>query len=139
MKRLPNKTGFTLIEVVIALALMGIALIVLIELFSGALRLGKTAHEYSRAASWARLKLEEIILRPNLQEGREEGEIAAGYQWQSEIKKTEIWQERFGEASGPGELYQIKIRLHWKSGLKEKNFELETYKFEKEVPGDEKI
>ncbi len=138
MRSLPNKTGFTLIEVVIALGLMGLALIVLIELFSGALRLGKTAHEYSQAASWARLKFEEIIGRSHFQEGREEGELAGSYRWQSEIKKTAIWQERFGEALGPGELYQIKVRVHWPSGLKEKKLELETYKFAKEVPGDEK-
>ncbi len=139
MRRLVNSFGFTLIEVVIALGLMGIALIVLIELFSGALRLGKTANEYSRATAWARMKLEEVILQPRLQEGLEEGELPENYRWQLEIKKTEILREKYGEVPVPLELYQIKLKVNWKAGIKERNLVLETYKFLKETAGEEKI
>lgn len=138
MRRLANSPGFTLIEVVIALGLMGVALIILIELFSGALRLGKTANEYSRAIALARMKLEEVILQPKLQEGLEEGELSEKYHWQLEIKKTEILRERYGDVPVPLELYQIKLKINWKSGIKERNLVLETYKFLKETAGEEK-
>lgn len=138
MRRPVNSFGFTLIEVVIALSLMGLAFIILIELFSGALRLGKTANEYARAAAWAKMKLEEVILQPKLQEGLEEGELPEKYRWQLEIKKTEILKERYGEAPVPFELYQIKLKVNWQSGLKERKLVLETYKFLKETAGEEK-
>ncbi len=139
MKRRANSSGFTLIEVVIALGLMGIALIVLIELFSGALRLGKTANEYSRATAWARMKLEAVILQPQLHEGLEEGELPESSHWQLEIKKAEIWRERVGDLPVPLTLYQIKLKVNWKSGIKERNLVLETYKFLKETGEEEKI
>ncbi|MGB9700320.1 MAG: type IV pilus modification PilV family protein [Thermodesulfobacteriota bacterium] len=139
MRRPKSSLGFTLIEVVIALGLMGLALIVLIELFAGALRLGKTANEYSRATAWARMKLEEVILQPKLQEGQEEGELPENYRWQLEIKKTEILRERYGDVPVPLELYQIKLKVNWKSGMKERNLVFETYKFLKETAGEEKI
>lgn len=138
MRRPTNSLGFTLIEVVIALGLMGVALILLIELFSGALRLGKTANEYSRATAWARMKLEEIVLQPKIQEGVEEGELPGKYRWQLEIKKTEILKERYGDVPVPLELYQIKLKVNWNSGIKERNLVLETYKFLKETAGEEK-
>jgi general secretion pathway protein I len=139
MRRPVNSFGFTLIEVVIALGLMGLALIVLIELFSGALRLGKTANEYTRATAWAKMKLEEVMLQPKLPEGLEEGELPENYRWQLEIKKTEILREKYGDVPVPFELYQIKLKVNWKSGLKERNLVLETYKFLKETAGEEKI
>ncbi|MGQ9694643.1 MAG: type IV pilus modification PilV family protein [Thermodesulfobacteriota bacterium] len=139
MRRPSNSLGFTLIEVVIALGLMGIAIIILIELFSGALRLGKTANEYTQATAWARMKLEEVILQPKLQEGLEEGELPEKYRWQLEVKKTEILRERYGDIPVPLELYQIKLKVNWKSGLKERNLVLETYKFLKETGGEEKV
>jgi prepilin-type N-terminal cleavage/methylation domain-containing protein len=46
--------GFTLIEVVVALTVLGVGLIVIIELFSGGLRLGRMAEEYTQAVSYAR-------------------------------------------------------------------------------------
>jgi general secretion pathway protein I len=50
--------GFTLVEVVVAMAILGISLVVVIELFSGGLRLGRASEEYTVAAQLARQKIE---------------------------------------------------------------------------------
>jgi prepilin-type N-terminal cleavage/methylation domain-containing protein len=61
--------GFTLIEIVVAMAILGIGLVVIIELFSGGLRLGRASEEYSKAAGYARMKLEEVMVSQLTGEG----------------------------------------------------------------------
>ncbi|NWG02305.1 MAG: prepilin-type N-terminal cleavage/methylation domain-containing protein, partial [Syntrophaceae bacterium] len=48
--------GFTLIEVLLAVLILGIGLTLIIELFSGGLRLARTSEEYTRAVNYARMK-----------------------------------------------------------------------------------
>ena len=74
-KRSSTTPGFTLIETVIALAILGIGLTVIIELFSGGLRLARTSEEYTKAMNFARMKLEEIISQQKIEEGTDEGSI----------------------------------------------------------------
>ncbi|MFB3884249.1 MAG: prepilin-type N-terminal cleavage/methylation domain-containing protein [Thermodesulfobacteriota bacterium] len=125
--------GFTLIEVVIALAILGIGLVVIMELFSGGLRLGRTSGEYTVASNYARMKMEEIRLNPSVQEGTEEGEFNGLYRWQVEVKKIEVLPlEKNRDFNAPAELFQVKVHVIWKSGGKERSMGLETYQTAKE-------
>jgi general secretion pathway protein I len=124
--------GFTLIEVVIALAILGIGLTVIIELFSGGLRLGRASVEYTKAVNYGRMKMEEIAMKPNIQEGTEEGEFDPAYRWQVEIKKTNLLSAQKGrDLNLPAELFQVKVNVLWKSGSKERSAMFETYRTEK--------
>ena len=69
MRRNREEKGFTLLEIVVAMAILGIGLVIIIELFGGGLRLGRASQEYTRAAGYAKLKLEEIALSSTLEEG----------------------------------------------------------------------
>jgi general secretion pathway protein I len=121
--------GFTLIEVVVALAILGIGLIVIIELFSGGLRLGRTTQEYTQAVGLARMKLEEIALTEELKEGNEEGEFDKNFRWQLGVKRVDLLPvEKGPEFKPPVEFYQIKVNIIWKSGSKERSTEIESYK-----------
>src|SRR4030043_28770 len=82
--------GFTLIEVVIALAILGVGLMVIIELFSGGLRLGRVSAEYTKAVNYARTKIEELALKPPAEEGVEEGEFNETYRWKIETKRIDL-------------------------------------------------
>jgi general secretion pathway protein I len=124
--------GFTLIEVVIALAILGIGLTVIIELFSGGLRLGRVSVEYTRAVNLARMKMEEIAMKPNIQEGTEEGEFDPTYRWQVEVKKMDLLSlGKDRTITPPVEFFQVKVNVLWKSGSKERSAIFETYRTEK--------
>lgn len=126
MKR---NSGFTLIEVVVALAILGIGLTVIIELFSGGLRLGRVSEEYTKAVNYASMKMEEIAVKPTLEEGSEEGEFADLYRWQVEVKKLDILPvENNREFKPPAELYHIQVNIIWKSGSRERSTGLESYR-----------
>lgn len=118
-----------MIEIVVAMAILGVGLIVIIELFSGGLRLGRASEEYTKAVGLARMKMEEIALTEHLEEGEEEGEFDKDFRWQVGVKKVDILPaERFTEYRPPVELYQIKVNIIWKSGSKERSTGIETHK-----------
>ena len=131
-RRSVRRQGFTLIEVVIALAILGMGLTVIIELFSGGLRLGRASAEYTRAVNYARMKMEEIAMKPNIQEGTEEGEFDPIYSWQVGIKKMDLLSlGKDRTLTPPVELFQVKVNVLWKSGSKERSAIFETYRTEK--------
>ncbi|HYA90120.1 MAG TPA: prepilin-type N-terminal cleavage/methylation domain-containing protein [Thermodesulfobacteriota bacterium] len=122
--------GFTLIEVVVALAILGVGLTVIIELFSGGLRLGRASMEYTRAVNYARVKMEETMAKPTIEEGTQEGESDdKTFRWQMGVKKVDLLSiDKSIDYKPPVELFQVKIDVFWKSGSKEKSTSVESLK-----------
>ena len=121
--------GFTLLEVIIALAILGIGLAVLMELFSGGFRLGRVSQEYTRAMNVASLKLEEMIARKTIEAGEEEGEFDKTFRWRTGVEKVDILPYDKGtEFKPPVDLYHIRVNVLWTSGSKERSAGLESYK-----------
>ncbi|MDP2971632.1 MAG: prepilin-type N-terminal cleavage/methylation domain-containing protein [Deltaproteobacteria bacterium] len=124
-----ERKGFTLIEVVVGLAILGVGLMVIIELFAGGLRLGRVSEEYTKAVSYGRMKLEELTLKPPTEEGLEEGEFNETYRWKIETKRIDLLPfERDTDFKPPVEFFHVKIDVIWKSGLKERSVGLESYR-----------
>jgi len=132
------KGGFTLIEVVVAIAILGIALTVIIELFAGGLRLARTSKEYTKAVNYVNTKMEEINSQKILEEGMTEGEFDETFHWRVTMNKVNMLAvERPWEVKVPIQLFKIKVDVVWKSGPKERSTGIETYRTMK-VQDDEK-
>jgi general secretion pathway protein I len=132
--------GFTLIEVVVATAILGIGLTVIIELFSGGLRLARTSMEYTRAVNYARMKLEEIAVKKTMGEGSEEGKFDETYRWQVGVKKVDILPtESQTDYKPPTELFQVKVQVIWKSGSQERSALFESYRAIRSEDEEKKI
>lgn len=124
-----STTGFTLIEVVVAMAILGVGITLIIELFSGSLRLVRTSGEYTQAVNYARVKLEEVTVKPSMVEGTEEGEFDKTYRWQVDVKRMDLLPPRIEtDFKPPVDLFQVKVHVLWKSGTKERSTVLETYR-----------
>jgi len=137
--RFTSTTGFTLIEVVVAIAILGVGLTVIIELFSGGLRLGRVSQEYIQAMNYASVKMEELTVKENVLEGIEEGEFDDHYSWQTRIKKVALLPvEMETDFKPPVDLFQIKVIIFWKSGIKERSTDIESYKAVKTKKDEEK-
>ncbi len=135
-----GKKGFTLIEIVVAMAILGSGLVLVLELFGGGLRLGRTSEEYTRAVGLARMKLEEVSLAKSLEEGIQEGEFERNYHWTVEVRRADLLPTRETTYDPPANLFWIRVDVSWKSGLQDKSTTLETYRvFKKEgtVSGEE--
>lgn len=121
--------GFTLIEVVVAMAILGVGLVVIIELFSGGLRLEKTSEEFSQAVNYARMKMEEISLQEKIEEGTQSGQFDKFFRWETEWKRIDVLPpEKVQAFTLPIELFQLRVNVFWKSGSKERSTGVETYR-----------
>jgi general secretion pathway protein I len=127
--RVTYRTGFTLIEVVVAIAILSVGLTVIIELFAGGLRLARVSEEYTKAVNYGRIKMEEIAVKPKMEEGSEEGKFDETFRWQVGVKKVDVLPiEKKPDFEVPVELFQIQVKVTWKSGSKERSTSVETYK-----------
>jgi general secretion pathway protein I len=129
-----------LIEVVVAFAILGVGLTVIIELFSGGLRLARASMEYTKAVNYARIKMEEFTAKPAVEEGTEEGESDdKTFRWQVGVKKVDLLSiDKSVDYKPPIELYQVKIDVFWKSGTREKSTSVESLKAIKPEEGEKK-
>jgi len=75
-----GEQGFTLFEVIIALAILGIATVTVLQLLAGSLRLSAQIVEVSAALVQAERRLQESLLADELREGQ-----TGGRGWGQEI------------------------------------------------------
>jgi general secretion pathway protein I len=99
--------GFTLLEVVVALAILSLAVVAGIQLFAGGLRLLKVAGEHQEAALIADAKMRAVSA---LVEGRETG-TEGGFRWERTIRRIEVPPELV-TATAYG-VYAVTVRVSW--------------------------
>jgi len=126
-QRLRSKRGFTLIEVLVAISILGIGLTVILQLFSGGLKSAKISEEYTKALWYGKSKMEEMIATKDFSEGEKEGTIDNYYSWKSEVKMANptlgLKEE---EAKFPVDLYRIVVKITWTSGAGQRTLEIES-------------
>ncbi len=110
----PN--GFTLIEVLVAFAIMAFALGALLQTFATGLRSLGTAQSYTTAALQARSKLAEIGPIVPLEQGEHSGELADGFAWRARVEPYEPAVPE-GVPGGPRlSGYKVEVTVSWSGG-----------------------
>jgi len=125
--------GFTLIEVLLAVIILGLSLTAILQQFSMALRGGSVSQDVSRAVLYAKQKLEELKTAEDLGTGPGSGVFADGFAWETSVEPYAL--------PGPDgddtavqlsyELLQLTARVTWQYGLQQKRVELTTLKLVK--------
>ena len=111
--------GFTLIEVIVAMAIVGISLVMIMQLFSGGLRASRTSCDYTRAVVHAKNTMEELSYDPVPGSGN----FDDGFNWTTEIEAYEEPEE-----SGY-KLLKLKVIISWDDALrKPKSIQLVSLK-----------
>jgi general secretion pathway protein I len=114
-----KKGGFTLLEVIVAMAVLGISLVLVMQLFSAGLKAARASCDYTIAIVHAKDKMEE--LSETLV--NESGEFDDGFKWESNVQD-------YKELEGAGyKLKEIKVKIIWPDILKkEKSIEFVSLK-----------
>src|SRR3989338_498790 len=116
-----NDKGFSLIEVLVAITILGITLGIIMPLFSGAMRSVRASEEYSQAILLAKKGMEDIHL------GTEEGSFGNGYTWKRTISPFEISEEEeYLNENLPFNLYDVEVKVEWMSASVEKAMSLRS-------------
>jgi general secretion pathway protein I len=106
-----GEKGFTLLEVIVAMAIFAAGIVAISRLFSGSLRLSGGARDASAAAIYARQRMEEALLVPNPVEGEEQGPFGDKYRWQ--VATFFVPQEE----EKPYDEIQVRVTVRWEDGV----------------------
>ena len=131
-RRGQSKRGFTLLEMIVATTIMGIAIAGLLSGISGATRNAARLRDYDRVVQLARLRMNDLLADPTAGVGRgTEGvfppELTGGLPigWRGAITVAEKSPQ---PAVGDFELDRYQLEVWWDSGGKRQTFALETYR-----------
>jgi prepilin-type N-terminal cleavage/methylation domain-containing protein len=116
--------GFTLMEVMVALTVMGFAVVYLVQLFSSNLRLIGTSQDYMTALTQAEAVMREIVESDKIEEKSWKEETDQGFQ--VEVSISEALKERTENL--PIKLLQIEMIFSWEKALRKKSLTLRTLK-----------
>ena len=119
-----RSSGFTLLEVLIAVAILGIAVAVVLQLFSANLRALSASEDYVAASAKAEAKMREILDDDNLTAKSLSEATDDGYR--IDVSVSETLQER--TANLQVTLMDISLTVFWTKGIKERSLTLRTIK-----------
>ena len=115
-----REAGFTLLEVIIALAILGVTFALAMQLLATGVRSAKAAEDYTHAALLARQKMGEIVVKPSFEGSADGGELGGGFRWVSEVQPLPQEEEL------PALLYRVWVRVAWPGRRGEKSLDLYT-------------
>jgi type II secretion system protein I len=127
-----KRAGFTLLEMMVATVIMGVAVVALLSGISTAMRNADRLTDYDRAVQLARSKMDELLtdrrapagstvdgaFPPSLMGGSEGG-------WRAHIAHFEIPPQA---AAGAPLLDRVELEVWWMSGGRRRTFSLEGYR-----------
>jgi type II secretion system protein I len=104
-----KQAGFTLIEVLVALAILSLAVVASIQGFAQGLRLLKLAGDHQQAMLLADQKMREVV---DPKEGREQGTEGALW-WERSTRLLETPDLKPATGAIRGRVYAIDVRVVW--------------------------
>ena len=132
-----DRGGFTLLEVLVAFAVLAVALGVAFEIFATGLRGGQAADALTRAVLIAESRLDRVGVETELTPGESAGESDDGTRWRVEIREQPAEEETGDdddiETPGLPTLLDIIVTVSWRERGGEQSFTLATSRL---VPGE---
>lgn len=122
--------GFTLIEVVVAMTIVGLGVVTLLEVFSSGLRLGARSAVHTEANTYGRQIMDELLARPDLPDGSEQGSSGANRHWKIQIQTLRDSGQTL-ELSSPWALKEISVDMVVTEAGRERHVELKTLRLVK--------
>ncbi len=122
-----GEAGFTLLEVLVAFAVLSVSLAAILAIYSTAFQSAARARSYAVATQLAEAKLNEVAVTGMLSEDVAGGILAEEYEWAAVISPLE-WQEPDGGVEHPLKPYQVSVEVSWSEAGRERSVELHTVK-----------
>jgi len=119
--------GFTLLEVVVAMTIVGIGVVTLLEIFSTGLRLGSRSSATTEAMTYGRQAMDEILLRRKIEEGAPQGSLNKRARWKLGIEPVKEPSDTLSLSSA-WELKEITLDLRVTDAGRDRPVELRTYR-----------
>jgi general secretion pathway protein I len=131
--------GFTLLEVLVALAIAGLSLVVLFRAGGDGLVAVDTATRAEEAVERAQSHLAALGYDVALAQGDSEGDDGGGYRWRLRVAPAASWQTG-GPGAGAGAgivttLYDVEVAISWPGRHQDRLVVLRTRRITTAGPG----
>ncbi|HEX6436676.1 MAG TPA: prepilin-type N-terminal cleavage/methylation domain-containing protein [Candidatus Binatia bacterium] len=124
-----SRRGFTLLEVVVAMAIVGLGVVTLLEIFSSGLQLGARSRDRTEAVAYGRQVMDQFLARRTVAEGTEQGQIGESSRWQLQVQPVRSVE---GLTLGKDwELKDIALEIFVPESGRERRVELRTLRLVK--------
>ena len=101
--------GFTLLEVMVGMAIVGLGVVILMEIFSSGLRLGFKSSERTEAVLYGRQVMDDALIRRDIRRGREDGSFENRYPWT--LRVDPLQEESVLDLSSNWELEEVTLEM----------------------------
>lgn len=119
-----GSAGFTLIEVLVAFAILAVSLGVLAHILSSGLRGGRVSEAYSTATMLAESKLATIGVEEALVAGETAGSFNDQYRWQVDVRPYD--EEQINATDIPVDAYEVTVTVAWDASSGQRSVSLAT-------------
>jgi general secretion pathway protein I len=122
-----RRRGFTLLEVLVAVVVLGIALTALLSTQAGGVRLRSQAEAITTATfllqeRMAQQELDDYFPEPGTRDG-DFGSAYPGYRWEVTVSQVPV-----PGAEGQDLLREVRLAVLWRDGRREERLELTSYR-----------
>ncbi len=121
--------GFTLVEVAIALAIVGVGVTTVLQLFSGGLRMEGAASTRTKAVLYARAVFDDTLAHTEILPMADQGRFADGYRWERRVRLAPEYTDKTKDLDVQSELamYEIEVTVLWpRDEVREGTYTLRT-------------
>jgi len=127
--RRPRRAGFTLLEIAVALAILGVGVVSCLQIFSASLRMQDRASRESRAVMHGRAAMDALLFNPQIADHQEERDTAEGFRTRILVRHAgpeEGLSERDLDFQSDYSLRYLQVDVIWRDGTGAKTYTLKS-------------
>jgi len=123
--------GFSLLELIVAFAILSVSLAVLYRVFSASTQQAMLGRDYSNAVMLAESRLAELAARRPIVVGEETGAFNDRYRWKSTVHRYRVPDTALGSRF-PVPPYEIAVEVSWGEADRPHRVRLDTIRLVKQ-------
>jgi prepilin-type N-terminal cleavage/methylation domain-containing protein len=125
-----EQRGFTLLEVLVALTILGLGIVTLLQIFSQGLRLGARSAVRSETVSSAARVMDDLLARKSLAEGSQSGTLGSDGRWSARVQAVRDAAPSLNLSSN-WELKEVALEMTVNDGGLERRINFKTLRLTK--------
>jgi general secretion pathway protein I len=124
--------GFTLLEVMVALAVLAVGIAAVLELFGGGLRLTTKSSRRTQAVVYAQNVMDHLLAQSTLEDGDDGGQFPGEFSWRTQVYEirpdddASTLQQKSQNQPEFFRLKQINVEVYWSEGVGEQSYALRS-------------
>ena len=123
-------SGFTLLEVLVAMTILGLGVVTLLQIFSQGLQLGARSTARTETLTSGARVMDELLARKKLTDGAQSGTVGADGRWSAQVHALRDNTPSLN-LSSPWEIKEVALDMTVNDDGRERRIEIKTLRLSK--------